>query len=353
MNPNARKNIIYSLVLFALVLLVYAWRTREGKTPQNTEKKSDSGKVVFSGKTLGTDYQITYLDQNNRSLKPSVDSLLNVFNLSISNDEPSSEINGLNFRDSLLSPSKTLLDVLKEANRMYDLTGGALDPTQQPIEKIWSFSSSGARLQDSIDVRIILPLVGLKKVVITDTLIRKSTSGVFLDFSKSTKGFALDLVGGFLEEKGIKNYLIQIGSEILAKGTNEKEELWKIGLYYLSDSLGAKAEGSVAVQDKAVSSVGNFEQFYTRDSVRLSYTLDPRTGLPVNHGLLGGTLIGSDAKTTDALADALMVLGWREAIRLDSTRSDLQMILIYNEKGSGMKQYISPDLKPFLSFPVK
>lgn len=353
MNPNARKNIIYSLVLFALVLLVYAWRTREGKTPQNTEKKSDSGKVVFSGKTLGTDYQITYLDQNNRNFKPSVDSLLNVFNLSISNDEPSSEINGLNFRDSLLSPSETLLDVLKEANRMYDLTGGALDPTQQPIEKIWSFSSSGARLQDSINVRIILPLVGLKKVVVTDTLIRKSTSGVFLDFSKSAKGFALDLVGGLLEEKGIKNYLIQIGSEILAKGTNEKEELWKIGLYYLSDSLGSKAEGSVAVQDKAVSSVGNFEQFYTLDSVRLSYTLDPRTGFPVNHGLLGGTLIGSDAKTTDALADALMVLGWREAVRLDSTRSDLQMILIYNEKGSGMKQYISPDLKPFLSFPVK
>lgn len=353
MNPNARKNIIYSLVLFALVLLVYAWRTREGKSPRNTEQKSDSGKVVFSGKTLGADYQITYLDQNNRNFQSSVDSLLKAFNLVISINEPASEINRLNFRDSLPSPSLVLRDVLEEANRMFDFTGGAIDPTQVAVDKIWTFSPSGARLQDSTEVKVFLPLVGLKKIVVNDTLIRKSTSGIFLDFSKSAKGYALDLVGGFLEGKGIKNYLVQIGGENLAKGTNENEELWKIGLYYLADSLGTKAEGVVAVQDKAISSAGNFEQFYTKDSVRLSYTLDPRTGFPVSHGLLGATLIGPDAKTTDALADALMVLGWREAIRIDSTRNDLQMVLIYNEKGGKMKQYISPELTRFLSFPVK
>lgn len=352
MNPSARKNIIYSLVLFALVLLVYAWRTREGKSPRITEQKSDSGKVVFSGKTMGTDYQITYLDQNNRNFQSSVDSLLNTFNLAISNDEPTSEINRLNFRDSLALPSSTLHEVVKEANRMFDLTSGAFDPTQQPIENIWTFSASGARLQDSTDVKVFLPLVGLKKVVFTDTLIRKSTSGIFLDFSKSANGYAVDLIAGFLEGKGIKNYLVQIGGENLAKGTNENKELWKIGLFYLADSLGSKATGRVAVQDKAISSAGNFEQFYTKDSIRLSYTLDPRTGFPVSHGLLGATLIGPDAKTTDALADALMVLGWREAIRLDSTRTDLQMILIYNEKGGKMKQYVSSDLSPFLSFPV-
>lgn len=352
MNPNARKNIIYSLVLFALVLGVYAWRTREGKSPQNSEKQSEPGKVVFSGKTMGTDYQLAYLDQNNRNFQASVDSLLAAFNLAISVYEPTSEINQLNFRDTLVSPSVTLLDVLKEANRLFDLTGGAIDPTQQPIEKIWTFSPSGARLQDSTDVRISFSLVGLKKVILSDTLIRKSTTGVFLDFSKSAKGYALDLIGAFLEGKGIKNYLVQIGSENLARGTNEKEELWKIGLYYLADSLGAKGEGVLAVQDKAISSAGNFDQFYTKDSVRVSYTLDPRTGFPVSHGLLGATVIGPDAKTADAMADALMVLGWREAIRIDSSRSDLQMLLIYSEKGGKMKQYISPELSRFLSFPV-
>ena len=63
MNSNARKNIIYSLVLFALVLLVYAYRTREGKPEAEELPKSESGKVSFSGKTMGTDYQVTYLDE--------------------------------------------------------------------------------------------------------------------------------------------------------------------------------------------------------------------------------------------------------------------------------------------------
>ena len=353
MNSNARKNIIYSLVLLALVLLVYAYRTREGKQVSEELQKTEPGKVSFTGKTMGTDYQVTYMDDENRNFQASVDSLLKVFNQNVSVYEPNSEINLLNFRDTLLSPSSTLLGVLEESNRMYDLTGGALDPTQQALDKIWTFSPSGARLQDSTDVKVILSSVGLKKLILSDTLIRKTNSGVMVDFSKSGKGYAVDLIGSFLEGKGIKNYLVEIGGENLAKGLNEKDELWKIGLFYLEDSLGSKAEGMVALQDKAISTAGNFEQFYIKDSVRVSFTLDPRTGYPVTHGLLGATVIGPDAKTTDALADALMVMGWREALRLDSSRSDLDFLLIYNEKDGKMKQYVSPKLVKFLSFPVK
>lgn len=353
MNSNARKNIIYSLVLLALVLAVYAYRSRQGKPAAEEAPKTESGKVVFSGKTMGTDYQVTYLDEANRNFQVSVDSLLRIVNQSISVYEPSSEISLFNLRDTLLSPSATLIGALEEANRMFDLSGGALDPTQSALDKIWSFSTSGARLQDSTDVKAILSSVGLKKVILTDTLIRKTNSGLTLDFSKSGKGFALDRIGSFLESKGIKNYLVQIGGDNLAKGLNEKQELWKIGLFYLGDSLGKKAEGVVALQDKAISTAGNFEQFYTKDSVRVSFTLDPRTGYPVTHGLLGATVIGPDAKTSDAMADALMVMGWREAIRVDSARADLEMLLIYNEKGGKFKQYVSPELTRFLSFPVK
>lgn len=352
MNSNARKNIIYSLILFAMVVLVYAWRTREGKPETKLISNLESGRVSFSGKTMGTDYQVSYLDENDRNFQSSIDSLLKAFNLSISGYEPTSEVNRLNVNDTLLNPSKTLIQVLQEANRMYDETSGALDPTQGPFEKIWTFSSSGARLQDSTDVRIFQPLVGLKKLIITDTLIRKTTTGIILDFSKSAKGIALDQIGAFLDTKDIKNFLVQIGGENLAKGVNEKGELWKIGLFYLSDSLRTKAEGAVALRDQAISTAGSFEQFYIRDSLKLAYQLDPRTGFPTTNGILSATVISSDAKTADGLADALLVMGWQDAIRLDSSRSDLQMYLIYNKKGGPLEQYVSPELKPFLSFPV-
>lgn len=352
-NSNARKNIIYSLVLLAAVALVYTWRAREGREMVSGDKESTSGSVSFSGNTMGTEYQLIYLDEQSRNFQSSIDSLLNEFNLSISGYEPTSEVNRFNVIDTLLNPSKTLVEMLQEANRMYEMTGGAIDPTQGPFEKIWTFSSAGARLQDSTDVRIFQPLVGLKKVVISDTLIRKTTSGIVLDFSKSAKGIALDRIGRFLDAKGIKNFLVRIGGENLAKGVNEKGELWKIGLYYLKDSTGSKSEGFVALGDQAISTAGNFEEYYTRDSLKLAFELDPRTGNPVGNGLLSASVIGPDAKTADALADALMVLGWRNAIQLDSAREDLQMLLIYNERGGKMQQYVSPELEPFLSFPIK
>jgi thiamine biosynthesis lipoprotein len=352
-NSNARKNIIYSLVLLAMVAAVYAWRARDGREKNSGDLKISSGTVSLSGKTMGTDYQLIYLDNQGRNFQSSIDSLLKEFNLSISRYEPTSEVNRFNVIDTLLNPSKTLVDVLRESNRMYDLTSGALDPTQGPFEKIWTFSSAGARLQDSTEVKIFQPLVGLKKVVISDTLIRKTTSGIVLDFSKSAKGIALDRIGRFLEAKGIKNFLVRIGGENLAKGVNEKGELWKIGLFYLKDSIGSKSEGFVALGDQAISTAGNFEEYYTRDSLKLAFGLDPRTGNPVGNGLLSATVISPDAKTADALADALLVLGWRNAIQLDSARNDLQLLLIYNERGGIIRQYVSPELEPFLSFPIK
>jgi thiamine biosynthesis lipoprotein len=353
MNTNARKNIIYSLVLFALVVAVYAYRNREGRPSGEDLPQSESGTVTFSGQTMGTTYQITYLDEENRNFQTSIDSLLNNFNQSVSTYEPTSEVNRFNLRDTLISPSPTLLSMLAEANRMYDLNNGAVDPTQSPLDKIWSFSPSGAKLQDSTDVNKVLTSVGLKKLIVTDTLIRKTNSGISLDFSRSGKGYAVDLIGAFLKEKGINHFLVQLGGENLAVGKNAREELWKIGVYYLADSMGQKAEGILALSDKAISTAGNFDQFYTKDSTRVSFTLDPRTGFPVTHGLLGVTVIGTDSKTADAMADALLVMGWREAIRLDSIRNDLEMLLIYNEKGGKLRQYISPELVNYLSFEVK
>jgi thiamine biosynthesis lipoprotein len=353
MNPNARKNIIYSLVLFALVLIVYAWRTREGANPDKSSEISYPGKVAFVGNTLDTDYRVTYLDQNNRIFKPSIDSLLAELNRSISVSEPTSEINKLNLRDTLFAPSQTLIGMLNESNRVYDLTSGAIDPSQQPLENRWAFSSSGARLQDSTELGHILSRVGLKKILVTDTLITKSNSGVALNFSHTNRGYAVDLIGAFLEAKGIKNFLVQIGSENLAKGFNEKGELWKIGLFYVSDSTGTKTGGVIALQNQAISTAGNFEEFYTKDSLRSSFKVDPRTGAPVNHGLLGATVVGPDAKTADAMAEAIMVLGLQEAIRLDTTMEGVDMLLIYNEKGGKMRQYVSPGLSSFLSFPLR
>ena len=139
----------------------------------------------------------------------------------------------------------------------------------------------------------------------------------------------------------------------LAKGVNEKQELWKSKLTYPGDSLGSKKEGILALQDKAIASAGDFNSFYTQDSVKKAFQLDPRTGYPVNHGLLAVSVLAPSARKAGVLSETLMVQGWREAIALDSANAEVEMILVYHEKGSGIKLYASPELRKYLSFPVK
>ena len=155
-----------------------------------------------------------------------------------------------------------------------------------------------------------------------------------------------------LQKQGIQNYFLQVGKHTLVKGVNERQELWKLKTQY-PDSLGRAKEGWIALQNQAIASAGDFTQFYKQDSLRKSWVLDPRTGYPVNHGLLQTTVLTTNSKAAAILAESLLVRGWQEAIQIDSARKDIEMILIYNKKGRGLTLYSSPELKSFLSFPIQ
>jgi thiamine biosynthesis lipoprotein len=313
----------------------------------NPETKKE---VTING--FGTEITIIYLDSANRDLKPAIDSLIQEMVKAADTNSPSSEISTLNYRDTLASPSKELDFWIKKAQKWHAETGGAVEFTEKPLQEIWSFSSSGPRLRDSTDVNFFLRLVGLQKVVSTDSLIRKP-SGVLIDFEKISNGIILDRIATLLKEKGISNFLLKSSKTELANGTNEKGELWKSSLTHLSDSLENMSEGLIALENKAISTWGDEKELYLRDSLKIGYSLDPRTGYPVTHGLLKATVISSEAEISDALADYFRITGPSNAIRLDSLREDIQIILLYHERGKKLNQYISPELRPFLSFPVK
>jgi thiamine biosynthesis lipoprotein len=156
----------------------------------------------------------------------------------------------------------------------------------------------------------------------------------------------------FLERQGIRNYFLQIGKYTLAKGVNERQELWKLKTTY-PDSLGGAKEGWIALQSRGAATAGDFTQSYKQDSIQKAWVLDPRTGYPVNHGLLQTTVLAKTSKEAAILAQSLLVRGWQDALRIDSARKDVEMILIYNEKGKGLTLYVSPELKSFLSFPIQ
>ena len=352
MRPNARKNIIYSIVLLTVIMVVYLWRNRDQTEVTLTETEVIAGKMTLSGKTMGTTYNITYLDEENRDLQSSIDSLLVVFNQSLSTYIPDSELSKFNQGDTLDFNLPYLLPVLKESQTVYDNTNGAFDPTVGPLVNIWGFGPSGPELKDSVDIRNLLTTVGFNKIEFDQKQLRKKVPGIYLDFSAIAKGYGSDVVGEFLIKKGISNYLVEIGGELVAKGVNEKGELWKVGVNRPVESANAADLISIiALQDRGMATSGNYRNFYVRDSVKISHTIDPATGYPVNHTLLSATVLADNCMTADAYATAMMVLGKDKAMALDSALNEIEVFLIYDDGMGGFKTFASESLKPFLSFP--
>jgi FAD:protein FMN transferase len=351
MNSTYRKYWFYFLVFVILGSIGYALWGPEYSFSLDTEDTEESGVFNLTGKAFGLDYQITYLDPENQNLRSLVDSIFYEWDRVALASSASSEIAILNRQDSLLNPSPELLSLFREASKWNSSSTGAYDPTSITLEKAWSFTSSGSTLLDTLGLSAVMKNVGHGKILLSDSLIRKPYE-VKADFSKFLLGFAVDRIANLFLERGIQNFQIKLGEITLARGLNDRNELWKADVNHLSDSLNLITVGKVALQNKSFSTSGNPEQYYLKDSIRISFTLDPRTGLPVTHGLLSATVFSEKALEADVLADILMVLGKNEAVRMDSIRENVQMILIYNEKGGPIKQYISPDLKPFLSFPA-
>src|SRR5690606_17333002 len=157
MQNHARKNIIYSIILLLVVFGVYLYRQNK-EAP--VEEIIESDRITVSGKTMGTTYRVVYLDGERRDFQASIDSVLAVFNQSLSTYIPDSELSQFNQRDSLVFQFPYMLPVLKKSQEVYERSGGAFDPTVGPLVNAWGFGPDGAQPKDSIDIDQLLPLIG-------------------------------------------------------------------------------------------------------------------------------------------------------------------------------------------------
>lgn len=302
--------------------------------------------IHITGQTMGTiQYNVKYLGDDVPNYKAEIDSILKVFNQSLSTYIPDSEISTLNNTGILEEPSEMFLDVLKNSKKVYETTDGAFDPTVGPLVNAWGFGpDKKINVLDSNIVTQLLKAVGFNKISISGSEIAMDTA-MYLDFSAIAKGYAVDLVGKFLKNKGFEHYMVEIGGEVLARGRNEKNETWAIGI---EDPLVARDEQKllaiVELQNKSMATSGNYRNYYTVGDRVIAHTIDPRTGFNTSHNLLSASVFADDCMTADAYATAFMVLELEGAKELVEN-SDLEAFLIYQDKDGTLKSYVSKDIR--------
>jgi thiamine biosynthesis lipoprotein len=156
-------------------------------------------------------------------------------------------------------------------------------------------------------IKNVLELVGTDKIILKEleNVIEFSVSGMKIDLGAIAKGYAVDCAVKKLKENNIKNCLINAGGQIYALG--DKFGLaWKIAI---RNPRGKDLIDYLVLKDKAVSTSGDYEQYFIKGKKRYAHIFNPKTGYPVDSGVVSATVIAQDGITADALSTAIFVLG--------------------------------------------
>ena len=160
----------------------------------------------------------------------------------------------------------------------------------------------------------------------------KRDSRVTIDCGAVAKGYGVDCVARLLSSKGCTNYMVEIGGEVVVKGKNAKGKKWTIGINKpVDDSTKTVSEvqNILHVSDCGIATSGNYRNFYYVDGRKVSHTIDPKTGQPVQHSLLSATVLTPSCAKSDALATSFMVMGLDRAKAFLAKHKDVQAYFIF------------------------
>ena len=193
--------------------------------------QKDTTYQSLQGNALGTTFSVKYDDPNNTNYSTSIDSLFTVVNHSLSTYHVNSLISQINNGDSKVKVDEHFISVFKKAKQIYTETDGAFDPTIGSLVNAWGFGpKKPLQNLDSTTVKDLMQLVGFNKVSLTNNIISKTNPEIFIDFNAIAKGYAVDVIGHFLEHKNCTNYMVEIGGEVRVRGVNLEGNLWRIGI---------------------------------------------------------------------------------------------------------------------------
>jgi len=336
---------------------------------------------AIGGQTMGTTYNISMVDSASaehfsdvklNAIKSVVDAKLVDINQLMSTYIADSEISRFNQteHDQWFTLSPETLSVIEYSLYLSKLTNGKFDITVSPLVNLWGFGSEGGTDFPSDEaIAKAKEKVGWKALIVDKKNLRiKKAKPLTIDLSAIAKGYGVDVIAQWLETQGIDSYLVEIGGEIRVKGRKPGGKRWRVGIE--TPSLFQQgARKVIELNDVAVATSGDYRNFFEKEGIRYSHTIDPVTGNPVIHNIASITVIVSSTLTdntidsdasdetrrktysamkADGLATAFMTLGEEEAQVLANQLGLPIYILRYDDEV--FMESFSNGFAPYLSY---
>lgn len=308
----------------------------------------------IQGQTMGTYYQVTYVLPSEQSknkalsieaLQVLIDQELELVNDQMSTYRPNSELSLFNQSKESLVVSDATIKVVKKALEVYQLSGGAFDVTVGPLVNLWGFGPDKRpnKVPDAQLIQKTKQRIGSQYLSIEGNRLIKTKPELYVDLSSIAKGYGVDVIANFLTEKGITNYLVDIGGELSASGTKLKSSPWTLAIE--RPALGQNVQRLLHIGNNAIATSGDYRNYFEFDNIRYSHTIDPSTGRPINHKLVSVTVIDKSSMVADALATAITVLGPENGLKFAMKLK--QPVYLLSKQADGFKESYTDEFEPF------
>ena len=313
--------------------------------------------LMLNGEAQGTTFNIQYDDSLQRDLSKPVDSILKVIDNSLSLWVEGSSINQLNAGDSVTLSDPHLFAVLSKSQDVHWNTGMAFDPTIDTLMRFWGFRGDGGS-PDSSDFSSIggvLDHVGLGRMISHFDWKLKGTDQAELTFAGFDRklsfdpngiaqGYTVDVIADYFNGLGIDRYMIELGGEVRAKGKHPQGRAWSLQIDKPIEGNAHVPQAVIELGNESMATSGNYRKFREINGKKYGHTIDPRTGFPVDHGLLSATVVAGECAVADALATAFMVMGEDSTRSWLKEHSEVKAYLIMDDGNGGLKTWKSEGL---------
>ncbi len=316
-------------------------------------KKEQSPEIhSLQGEIFGAYYIVKYRgDLNPQDFQKDLSKFFDEFNLEFSTYRPDSVVSAFNQApaNKVIKVSPRFIEMLKLSQKFYQETEGAFDPTLGPVIKLWGFGGGASKkIPSQVELKKAQALTGFDSIKWDEEkrTVWKTKNGLQLDLNAIAPGWVCDLIGEMLILKGIENYMVDLSGEIYFKGTKGPGNSWVAGIERPTSGAQKNVQLAFKIQDLAISTSGNYRQFFDANGERKSHIIDPRTTRPVTHTISSASVIASTGIASDIWSTALMVLG-KEGIEL-AEKNGIKVLLLEAKKENLFNEILSPSMESFL-----
>ena len=293
---------------------------------------------LIEGEAQGSTYHIKYIAERDENLKPAIDSILEVIDLSMSTYRSDSAISKINQGDTTMVVDEHFRKVFEASQQIWQESEGLFDPTVGVLVNAWGFGKqkiSEADLPTDKKIDSLRKYVGFDKVALTEkNLIKKRYTEILFDFNAIAQGYTSDVVANYLSARGIKNYIVEIAGEMYLKGKNTVEDKsWTIGVENPLKPLDDRdLVATIQFTNQGLATSGNYRKVWTDSNGRkYVHSINPLTGRATQSDVLSATVVAPSTMLADGYATMFMVMGLAKSKAFLEKHPDLAVLLVYSD----------------------